>query len=164
MNSDLNGGPRTADAVDSPAVRHDVPRAGDFTPYTVTPGIDTHNNPGKPMRKQRLAFEEIYPSGPHYSRGVRAGNMLFISGCTANGSAAENRTPMEQLHVVLDRITRMAAAEGGRCRKADNVRLRPRRLVPLRRRTDRYLPRVLRTGLSGQHDHRRSIPCRQHPC
>lgn len=73
------------------------------------------------MRKQRLAFEEIYPSGPHYSRGVRAGNMLFISGCTANGSAAENGTPMEQLHVVLDRITRMVAAEGGQA--ADIVKL-----------------------------------------
>ena len=65
------------------------------------------------MPKQRIAFEAIYPSGPHYSRGVRAGNMLFISGCTANGSNAENGRPMEQLRVVLDRITRMVAAEGG---------------------------------------------------
>ena len=64
-------------------------------------------------KKRRIAFENIYPSGPHYSRGVRAGNMLFISGCTANGSDAENSTPMEQLRVVLDRITRMVAAEGG---------------------------------------------------
>ena len=65
------------------------------------------------MPKRRIAFEEIYPSGPHYSRGVRAGDMLFISGCTANGSEAENGKPMEQLRVVLDRITRMVAAEGG---------------------------------------------------
>ena len=65
------------------------------------------------MPKQRIAFEEIYPSGPHYSRGVRAGNMLFISGCTANGSDAETGKPLEQLRVVLDRITRMVAAEGG---------------------------------------------------
>jgi len=65
------------------------------------------------MPKRRIAFEEIYPSGPHYSRGVRAGNMLFISGCTDNGSKAENGKPMEQLRVVLDRITRMVAAEGG---------------------------------------------------
>jgi len=65
------------------------------------------------MPNRRIAFEEIYASGPHYSRGVRAGNMLFISGCTANGSEAENGKPMEQLHVVLDRITRMVAAEGG---------------------------------------------------
>ena len=65
------------------------------------------------MPNRRIAFEEIYASGPHYSRGVRAGNTLFISGCTANGSEAENGKPMEQLHVVLDRITRMVAAEGG---------------------------------------------------
>ena len=65
------------------------------------------------MQKKRIAFEDIYASGPHYSRGVRAGNMLFISGCTANGSPAENGSPMEQLRVVLDRITRMVAAEGG---------------------------------------------------
>ena len=66
------------------------------------------------MKKQRIAFEDIYASGPHYSRGVRAGNMLFISGCTANSSPAENGNPMEQLRVVLDRITRMVAAEGGK--------------------------------------------------
>jgi enamine deaminase RidA (YjgF/YER057c/UK114 family) len=73
------------------------------------------------MPKQRLAFEDIYPSGPHYSRGVRAGNTLFISGTTANGSDAENGSPMEQLHVVLDRITRMVSAEGGQ--PSDIVRL-----------------------------------------
>ncbi len=73
------------------------------------------------MPGQRLAFQDIYPSGPHYSRGVRAGNMLFISGCTANGSPAENGGPLEQLDVVLDRITRMVAAEGGQ--PADIVQL-----------------------------------------
>ena len=73
------------------------------------------------MQKQRIAFNDIYPSGPHYSRGVRAGNMLFISGCTANRSEAENGSPMEQLNVVLDRITRMVAAEGGE--PADIVKL-----------------------------------------
>ena len=65
------------------------------------------------MEKRRIGFEDIYPSGPHYSRGVRAGNMLFISGCTANGSPAQDGGPMEQLRVVLDRITRMIRAEGG---------------------------------------------------
>ena len=65
------------------------------------------------MKKRRISFEDIYASGPHYSRGVRAGNMLFISGCTANGSPAQNGSPMEQLRVVLDRITRMVQAEGG---------------------------------------------------
>jgi len=39
--------------------------------------------------------------------------MLFLSGCTANRSDAENGTPMEQLRVILDRLTRMVKAEGG---------------------------------------------------
>jgi enamine deaminase RidA (YjgF/YER057c/UK114 family) len=66
------------------------------------------------MEKRRIGFEDIYAAGPHYSRGVRAGNMLFLSGCTANRSEASNGTPMEQLWVVLDRLTRMVAAEGGK--------------------------------------------------
>ena len=61
---------------------------------------------------RRIAFEDIYASGPHYSRGVRAGNMLFLSGCTTNQSDAEHAGPMEQLRVVLERITRMVQAEG----------------------------------------------------
>ena len=65
------------------------------------------------MKKRRIHFEDIYPSGPHYARGVRAGNMLFLSGCTANGSPAQNGSPMEQLRVILDRLTRMVKAEGG---------------------------------------------------
>jgi len=65
------------------------------------------------MKKRRIHFEDIYPSGPHYARGVRAGNMLFLSGCTANGSPAQNGSPMEQLRVILDRLTRMVIAEGG---------------------------------------------------
>lgn len=47
--------------------------------------------------------------------------MLFISGCTANRSPAENGTPLEQLRVVLSRITQMVAAEGGQ--PADVVKL-----------------------------------------
>ena len=66
------------------------------------------------MEKRRIGFDDIYAAGPHYSRGVRAGDMLFLSGCTANRSGAENGSPMEQLRVVLDRLTRMVAAEGGK--------------------------------------------------
>ena len=73
------------------------------------------------MKKVRLAFEDIYPAGPMYSRGVRAGNMLSISGTTARNSDAAGGPPMDQLGVVLDRITRMVAAEGGRA--SDIVKL-----------------------------------------
>ena len=39
----------------------------------------------------------IYAGGPNYSRSVRAGNLLFVSGCTANMST-----------------TRIVEAEGGK--------------------------------------------------
>ena len=65
------------------------------------------------MEKTRLAFADIYPAGGIYSRGVRAGDMLFISGTTARNSDAQGGPPMDQLRVVLDRIMRMVAAEGG---------------------------------------------------
>ena len=39
--------------------------------------------------------------------------MLFISGTTANDSSAEDGNPMQQLRVVLDRITKMVVYEGG---------------------------------------------------
>jgi len=73
------------------------------------------------MPPQRLAFEDIYPSGPHYSRGVRAGNTLYLSGCTANRSPAEHGGAIEQLDAILDRLVRMVEAEGGQA--ADIVKL-----------------------------------------
>ena len=42
---------------------------------------------------------EFAPAGPTYSRGVKAGNLLFISGCTARGTDAQarihRRTPLD---------------------------------------------------------------------
>jgi 2-iminobutanoate/2-iminopropanoate deaminase len=66
------------------------------------------------MKKRRNNFEDIYPAGPTYVRGIRAGDMLFISGTTARGSDAQGGPPMDQLRAILDRITRIVAAEGGR--------------------------------------------------
>jgi len=65
------------------------------------------------MDKVRNEHEDIYAGGPNYSRSVRAGNLLFVSGCTANRSPAKGGPPMDQLRVVLDRITRIVKAEGG---------------------------------------------------
>lgn len=73
------------------------------------------------MKKRRNNFEDIYPAGPVYVRGIRAGDMLFISGTTARNSDAQGGPPMDQLRVVLDRITRYVAAEGGK--PSDIVRL-----------------------------------------
>ena len=66
------------------------------------------------MEKTRNNYEDIYPAGPSYIRGVRTGNTLYISGVTARGADAAGGPPMDQLRVVLDRITRIVAAEGGK--------------------------------------------------
>ena len=66
------------------------------------------------MQKIRRNYDDIYPAGPTYIRGVRAGDTLYLSGVTARHSDAEGGPPMAQLRVVLDRITRIVSAEGGR--------------------------------------------------
>ena len=65
------------------------------------------------VEKIRNNHPDIAPSGPTYSRAVRAGNLLFISGCTARGTAAQGKPLMEQLSVTLDRLAGVVAAEGG---------------------------------------------------
>jgi 2-iminobutanoate/2-iminopropanoate deaminase len=66
------------------------------------------------MEKVRRNYPDIAPAGPTYSRAIRSGNWLFISGCTARGTPAQGKPLMEQLRVTLDRITRIVAAEGGK--------------------------------------------------
>lgn len=66
------------------------------------------------MKKIRKNFDDIYPAGPNYIRGIRAGDTLYISGTTANGSHAKGKSSMEQLRVILDRITGIVRSEGGK--------------------------------------------------
>ncbi len=65
------------------------------------------------MDKIRRNHPDIAPSGPTFSRAVRAGNLLFVAGCTARGTDAQGKGLVEQLRVTLDRIIRIVAAEGG---------------------------------------------------
>lgn len=65
------------------------------------------------MPVERKDYPNIAPAGPTYSRGARAGNLLFVSGCTARGSDAQGRPLMEQLAVTLERVTGVVKAEGG---------------------------------------------------
>ena len=65
------------------------------------------------MEKIRRNYPDIAPSGPSYSRVVRSGSLVFISGCTARGTEGQGKPVMEQLRFTLDRITRIVAAEGG---------------------------------------------------
>ncbi|MCH7712928.1 MAG: RidA family protein [Chloroflexi bacterium] len=65
------------------------------------------------MDKIRRNYPDIAPSGPSYSRVVRAGSLVFIAGCTARGTQGQGKPVMEQLRITLDRISRIMAAEGG---------------------------------------------------
>ena len=56
---------------------------------------------------------DFAPAGPTYSRATRAGDLLFVSGCTARGSAAQGGTLAEQLAVTLERVIGVVRAEGG---------------------------------------------------
>ena len=64
------------------------------------------------MEITRNNHPEIYPAGPTYIRSIKAGNTLYMSGVTARNSRAEQE--MTQLDVILDRITRIVKAEGGK--------------------------------------------------
>ena len=66
------------------------------------------------MTITRNNHEDIYPAGPTYVRAVRAGNILYLSGCTARNSDAAGGPPVDQLRVTLDRIVRIVEAEGGK--------------------------------------------------
>ena len=65
------------------------------------------------MPVERKDYPDIAPAGPTYSRGTRAGNMLFVSGCTARGSEAQGKPLMEQLEETLKRVVGVVRAEGG---------------------------------------------------
>lgn len=66
------------------------------------------------MEKRRLEYPDIAPAGPTYARAVRAGDTMYISGCTARGTDAEGGPPLDQLRVTLERIVKIVEAEGGR--------------------------------------------------
>ena len=65
------------------------------------------------MAIERNDHEDIYPGGPTYVRAAKTGNTLYISGTTAKNSNYENGSPLEQLRVILDRITNIVTTEGG---------------------------------------------------
>ena len=65
------------------------------------------------MAVEHRDYPDIAPAGPTYSRGTRAGNLLFVSGCTARGSTAQGESLMDQLEVTLERVVGVVKAEGG---------------------------------------------------
>ena len=65
------------------------------------------------MPKTRNSHLDIAPGGVGFSRVVRSGNLVFIAGVTARGSDSQGKPFLDQHRVILDRITRIVAAEGG---------------------------------------------------
>ena len=65
------------------------------------------------MEKVRNNYPDIYTAGGQLSRGIRAGNMLFISGCTARATPAEGGPIVDQFQATLGRIKAIMEAEGG---------------------------------------------------
>ena len=62
-----------------------------------------------PLERKQYDFA---PAGPTYSRAVKAGNLMFISGCTARGTEWQGKSIMEQLDVTLGRLVKVATSEG----------------------------------------------------
>ena len=65
------------------------------------------------MAVEHRNYPAIAPAGPTFSRGTRAGNLLFVSGCTARGTDAQGKSLMEQLEETLRRVVGIVRAEGG---------------------------------------------------
>ena len=65
------------------------------------------------MAVEHRDYPDIAPAGPTFSRGTKAGNLLFVSGCTARGSDAQGKPLMEQLEETLKRVVGIVRAEGG---------------------------------------------------
>ncbi len=64
------------------------------------------------MDKIRNDHADIAPAIGNYVRSIKAGDMLFISGCTAVGTEAETGDVMAQAEATLDRIKRIVEADG----------------------------------------------------
>jgi len=73
------------------------------------------------VKKTRNNHPSIAPTIGNYVRSIRAGDMLFISGCTAVNTPAEAADVLTQAKVTLDRIKRIVEAEGGK--PSDVVRM-----------------------------------------
>jgi len=65
------------------------------------------------MDKYRNNHPDIAPTLGNYVRSIRAGDMLYIAGCTAANTEAEDGDVISQAKVTLERIKAIVEAEGG---------------------------------------------------
>ena len=64
------------------------------------------------MNIVRKNYSQIAPPIGPYSRGIKFGELFFISGCTAIGTEAENGDVIQQTDVILCRIQQILQSEG----------------------------------------------------
>ena len=65
------------------------------------------------MEKIRNPHSDIAPTLGNYVRSIRVGPALYVAGCTAVGTPAENSDVIAQADATLNRIRAIVEAEGG---------------------------------------------------
>ena len=73
------------------------------------------------MEKTRNPHSDVAPTLGNYVRSIRAGNVVYVAGCTAVGTPAENADVIAQADATLNRIQAIAQAEAATM--ADVVKL-----------------------------------------
>ena len=73
------------------------------------------------MNKTRNPHADVAPTFGNYVRAVRAGNAIYVAGCTAARTPAENDDVIAQADATLNRIQAIVNAEGAAM--SDVVRL-----------------------------------------
>ncbi len=64
------------------------------------------------MDKVRNYHQNVAPTLGNYVRSIKVGSMLFVSGCTAVGTPAEDGDVIRQADATLDRIKRIVEVDG----------------------------------------------------
>ena len=64
------------------------------------------------MQKTRNPHSNVAPTLGNYVRSIRAGNVIYVAGCTAVGTPAENDDVIAQADATLNRIQAIVNAEG----------------------------------------------------
>ena len=65
-----------------------------------------------PMDKVRNYHQDVAPTLGNYVRSIKVGSMLFVAGCTAVGTPAEDGDVVSQADATLNRIKQVVEAEG----------------------------------------------------
>ena len=76
------------------------------------------------MQVERLMLDDLMTPVSHYCHGVRAGNVIWVSGmvgCTAEGEIPED--VVEQFQIAMDAVDAVVRAAGGSAKSWVKVRI-----------------------------------------